>query len=567
MDTTSTNQRKGKAISPLERFRKLLQIDKQDITQVYIYAFFNGLVNLSLPIGIQAIINLIQGGEITTSWMILVAFVIGGIVLTGILQLLQLRIVENLAQKIFSKASFEFAYRIPAIKHSELNNYYAPELANRFFDTTTIQKGLPKILIDFSLALFQIIVGLFVLSLYHSFFIIFSLVLVALVYVIIAVTGPKGLKTSLQESKYKYKIAFWIEEIARAKISFKLVGNIDYSLSKTNECVENYLDARESHFKVLINQALYLIGFKMVIAAGLLITGSILVFNQEMNIGQFVAAEIIIILIIASVEKLIKSLDSIYDVLTALEKIGYVTDMSLDNDNGGLEVEENATDFPLGFKKISFQYPDSANPTLKDITFDLPAHTSLQISGPPNSGKSTLLYLLAGILEPTEGLIHIRGLPLKSLNKLNLRKNIGFSLDSNEIFQSTILENIKMGRHNVTSEDIKEAIRITKLNSFISSVPMGLNTILDPEGRRTPRNIKNRVLLARAIVNKPKLLVLEDPLDHVAEEEKAEIIKELTDPDKSWAIIVSSVDRLWDKFIPNNLLLHNGELESLKITR
>ena len=128
-------------ISPLERFRKLLQIDKKEIYQVYIYAFFNGLVNLSLPIGIQAIINLIQGGEITTSWIILVAFVIGGVVLAGILQLLQLRIVENIAQKIFSKASFEFAYRIPEIKHSQLHNYYAPELANRFFDTMTIQKG------------------------------------------------------------------------------------------------------------------------------------------------------------------------------------------------------------------------------------------------------------------------------------------------------------------------------------------------------------------------------------------------------------------------------------------
>lgn len=552
-------------ISPFQRFRRLLQIDKQDISQVYIYAFFNGLVNLSLPIGIQAIINLIQGGEITTSWMILVAFVIGGIVLTGILQLLQLRIVENISQKIFSKASFEFAYRIPSIKHSELHNYYAPELANRFFDTTTIQKGLPKILIEFSLALFQIVVGLFVLSLYHSFFIIFSLVLVALIYIIIAVTGPKGLKTSLAESKFKYKIAFWLEEIARAKISFKLVGNTDFNLEKSNYHVNNYLDARESHFKVLINQSLYLIAFKMIIAAGLLITGSILVFNQEMNIGQFVAAEIIIILIIASVEKLIKSLDSIYDVLTALEKIGYVTDMSLDDDEEGLKVEDEATEFPIDFNQVSYQYPGSISKTLNNINLSLPAHTSIHIVGPPNSGKSTLLYLLAGILEPTEGLIQYRGLPLKSLNKKQLREFIGFSLSNNEIFQGTILENIQMGRKGVTPNDIKDAIAITKLQQFISSVPLGLKTILDPEGQRIPRNIINRVLLARAIVNKPKLLILEDPLDHVAHDEKAEIIKELTMDDKPWSIIVSSVDQIWDGYIGNKLLLTKGEVDSIKL--
>ncbi len=549
-------------ISPLQRFKKLLQIDKEDITQVYIYAFFNGLVNLSLPIGIQAIINLIQGGEISTSWMILVAFVIGGIVLTGILQLLQLRIVENIAQKIFSKASFEFAYRIPSIKHSELHNYYAPELANRFFDTMTIQKGLPKILIDFSLALFQIVVGLMVLSLYHSFFILFSLILIALIYIIIAITGPKGLKTSLLESKYKYKIAFWLEEIARSKISFKLISDSDLNLSKSNYHVDNYLTARESHFKVLINQSAFLIGFKMIIAAGLLITGSILVFNQEMNIGQFVAAEIIIILIIASVEKLIKSLDSIYDVLTALEKIGYVTDMELDNDHEGLKINDDADSFPIAMDNVSFKYPDSSKNTLDNISIKFPEKQSIFITGPSNSGKSTLLYLLSGILEPISGVIQFRGLPIKSLNKKHLRRFIGFSLSSNEIFQGTILENIVMGRKSVTPEQIMESIKTTRLLDFISSVPLGLKTVLDPEGQRIPTNIKNRILLARAIVNKPPLLFLEDPLDHVPGEEKAKIIASLTANDKPWTIVVTSVDHIWGKYINKKMVLHNGTILS-----
>jgi len=552
-------------IKAIDRFKRLLQVDKKDITQVYIYAFFNGLVNLSLPIGIQAIINLIQGGDITSSWVILVGFVIGGIALTGILQLLQLRIVENIAQKIFSRASFEFAYRIPKIKHSELRNYYAPELANRFFDTMTIQKGLPKILIDFSLALFQIIVGLIVLSMYHSFFVLFSFALIGLVYVIIAITGPKGLKTSITESSFKYKIAFWLEEIARSKISFKLIGNSDLNLAKSNFHVDNYLTARESHFKVLINQSLFLIGFKVIIASGLLITGSILVFKQEMNIGQFVAAEIIIILIIASVEKLIKSLDSIYDVLTALEKIGYVADLKLDNDHKGLKIDENADEFPIVLDDISFQYPDSVRPTLDNIDISIPAHTSLIIDGPSNSGKSTLLYLLAGIMSPTKGIIQYRGLPLKSLDVEHLRTFIGFSLSTNEIFQGTILENIKMGRKDITAEYIKDALAISRLSGFISTVPLGLKTLLDPEGQKIPRNIKNRILLARAIVNKPKLLILEDPLDHVSAYEKDIIIKDLTDTKRPWSIIVSAVDNIWHNHITNSLTLDKGIVKSFKI--
>ncbi len=540
--------------TPFRRFRKLLKVDNKDISQVYIYALFNGLVNLSLPIGIQAIINLIQGGEMTTSWVVLVSFVILGVGITGILQLLQLRIVENIAQKIFSRASFEFAYRIPRIRNQSLYDYYAPELANRFFDTLTIQKGLPKILIDFSLALFQIIVGLFLLSLYHPFFIFFSLILVALIYVILAITGPKGMKTSLKESKFKYKIAFWIEEVARTRLSFKIISNSDLELSESNRHVNNYLEAREGHFKVLVNQFLYLIGFKVLIAAGLLITGSILVFNQQMNIGQFVAAEIIIILIIASVEKLIKSLDSIYDVLTALEKIGYVTDMPLDNDSGFC-FREDVESFSLSASNLSFKYPNATENILDKINFHIPEGRSCLIKGPAGTGKSTLIQLLAGILEPTSGIIKFNDFPLPSLNAYDLKKHIGFSLTNNEIFQGTLIENIRMGRGEISPRDISKAIQLVNLDAYISSIPLGLRTPLDPEGKKIPRSVQNKILLARAIVTEPKLLILEDSLDHVLIEEKEEIIKRLVASDRPWSIIVSAVDPVWSKYITDQVEL------------
>ncbi len=544
-------------LTAFQRFKRLLQRDKKDISQVYIYAFFNGLVNLSLPLGIQAIINLIQGGEITSSWMILVFVVIGGIGLTGYLQLLQLRIVENIAQKIFSRASFEFAYRIPRIKHSAFEDYYAPELTNRFFDTMTIQKGLPKILIDFSLALFQIVVGLIVLSLYHTFFIIFSIILVALIYFIIAITGPRGLRTSIKESSSKYKIAFWLEEIARTKMSFKLISESDYDLSQSNEKVNQYLTDRENHFKILIGQFSYLIGFKVVIAAGLLITGSILVFNQEMNIGQFVAAEIIIILIIASVEKLIKSLDSIYDVLTALEKIGYVLDMPLDQDDG-LEFKDEQVAFSVTADRLYYKFPNDSSNTIDGFDLHVPEGKSVIIDGPSGSGKSTFLQLLSGILHPDRGIIKYKGFPLQSLNMGKLRKHIGFSLSQHDIFQGTVLDNIKMGR-DVSATQITTAIRITRLDDFISSIPLGLKTILDPEGRKLPRSVQDKIKLARAIVNEPKLLILEDPLNHISSDEKENIISEVV-RNKPWSIIITTVSPIWSKYISDKVLIEKGRV-------
>jgi len=545
--------------SPIWRFKRLLALEKEDITQVYIYAFFNGIVNLSLPLGIQAIVNLIQGGQATTSWYVLVSLVIVGIGTTGILQLLQLRIVENISQRIFSNASFEFALRIPKIKYEAFRDYYGPDLANRFFDTLTIQKGLPKILIDFSLGIFQVIVGLVVLSLYHPFFIIFSILLLIIVYLIIAATGPKGLRTSLQESTSKYKIAFWLEEIARSKLSFKLASNNKLGLINTDKNVNDYLQAREKHFGVIISQSVYLIIFKVLVAAGLLITGSILVFNEQMNIGQFVAAEIIIILIIASVEKIIKTIESIYDVLTALEKIGFVFDKPMD-EYDGVELKESDDSFSIAVENLSYRYESSAAVSLQNINFEIPVNNSAFICGPSSSGKSTLMQVLSGVLEPTDGIVKYNGFPLRSLDFDKLKGDIGFCLGQGEIFQGTILDNITLRRDKATPDNINRALAITGLSPYLSKMPLGFNTIIDPEGKKVPTNIQKRILLARAIATNPRLLILEDPLDHVTNDEKKILIEALTNPQNRWKVIISSVDKIWKDHIDTVIEIDNGKI-------
>ena len=305
-----------KIMSPWERLVGLLKLEQKAILQVIYYAVFSGFLALTLPLGIQAIINLIQGAQVSTSWIVLIILVTVGVAFVGILQLMQMRIIETIQQRIFTRASFEFTHRFPKIKMDELRNYYPPELANRFFDTLNIQKSLAKILVDIPAAILQIVFSLILLSLYHPFFIAFGFLLLVLIYIVFKFTANKGMETSILESKHKYKVAHWIQEVARTIVSFKLSGKTNLAVSKNDDLVNEYLIARENHFKVLIIQFIQMIGFKIVVTSGLLIIGGLLVLNQEMNIGQFVAAEIIILLIITSVEKLILGLEPFYDTLT-----------------------------------------------------------------------------------------------------------------------------------------------------------------------------------------------------------------------------------------------------------
>jgi ABC-type bacteriocin/lantibiotic exporter with double-glycine peptidase domain len=290
-------------MSPFQRLYNLLQLDKKDVIQIFFYAIFAGLISLSLPLGIQSIINFIQSGRVSVSWIVLIVLVVIGVALVGILSLMQLRITENLQQKIFVRSSFEFAGRLPRIKFEELHDTYPPELANRFFDTMSIQKGSSKLLIDFSAALLQIIFGVLLLSLYHPYFIVFGFMLLILLYYIFKFSYNPGLETSLYESKYKYKVAAWLQEMARNNFSFRNELNYDYALQKNDYLVTDYLKYRENHFNIVKRQFAQLIIFKVIITASLLSIGGYLVLSQEMNIGQFVAAEIIILLVINSVEK------------------------------------------------------------------------------------------------------------------------------------------------------------------------------------------------------------------------------------------------------------------------
>lgn len=530
-------------LTPVQRFWRLLQPDRKEIRNVHVYAVFNGLINLSLPLGIQAIVNLIQGGQVSTAWIVLTSVVVLGVTATGVLQIAQLRITENLQQKIFARSAFEFAFRIPRVKMEAIYKHYAPELMNRFFDTLTVQKGLSKILIDFSSAVLQVVFGLLLLSFYHPFFIIFSLILVLLVIAIFRLTGMRGLATSLKESKYKYKVAHWLEELARTSTTFKLAGKTELPLSRMDEEVGDYLNARESHFKVLVQQYSMMVGFKAIIVAGLLAMGGILVMQQLMNIGQFVAAEIIILLIMTSVEKLVMSMETIYDVITALEKIGQVTDLEIE-ETSGIETICKSEDcgMTISLQDIHFTYPDGDKKILKGISQEIEAGDSLIVTGQNGSGKSTLLQIIAGLYDVTDGQVIYNGLPKGNLDLTTLRSSIGDCLTQEQLFDGTVLDNITMGREGATFENVKWAIENLHLQEAINSLPNGYDTLIDPQGKKLPKSTVQKLLLARSIADKPKLLLLEDALEHLDEAERNHIVDFLLNKENDWTVVAVSAD-------------------------
>ena len=547
------------SLSSTKRLLNLLKLDRRDISQVFFYAIFSGLVSLSLPLGIQAIINFIQSGRISVSWFVLVFVVIIGVALVGVLSLMQLRITENLQQKLFVRSSFEFGYRLPKIEFEELYNKYPPELANRFFDTISIQKGVSKLLIDFSTALLQITFGIILLSLYHPFFIFFGIFLFTLLYLIFKLSYNSGLSTSLKESKYKYKIVSWLQEIARNNFSFRKYSNFDFALTKNDTLVSEYLKHRENHFGIIKRQYIQLICFKVIITAGLLLIGGYLVLNQQMNIGQFVAAEIIILLVINSVEKIIVGLETLYDVLTSVEKIGQITDLKIEKTN--IDAENFCyTNIALEAENLCYKFPDSNNNVLEKINLKILPSEKILLKGNNGSGKTTLIRILSGLMRPTSGSLFINDDTYRKINLDQYRSQIGTITIGETPFQGTILENITFNNPNISQEDLKWAIDSVQLGDFIKTLPYGLDTKIYPEGKQMSSSNAQKILLARIIITKPKMLFLEEPFDKMDEIAANQLIDFITSKENKWSLLISSKNPYWEKKCDRIITMTEGKI-------
>lgn len=496
--------------NPVSRILKLVSLEKKEIYQIYFYAIIYGIIMLVIPVGIQALISFAQTATISTSVVLLVIFIVLSVFVSGVLQVNQLRIIEKIQQKIFVRYGFSFAQKIPQLNLSATNDYYLPELVNRFFDTLTLQKEIAKLLLDFPLAIVQIFFGLILLSFYHPVFIAFGLILVLVVYGILYFSGKRGLITSIEESTYKYKVVAWLQEMARIIRSVKFAKSAHFTLQKADASITGYLQFRTEHFKVLLFQYKTLVGFKVLVTASMLSVGTFLLINQQLTVGQFIAAEIVILTILNSVEKLIIDLDSVYDVLTAVDKIEQLTDKDSEKQGTVLYTQQNHVGLTITIQNLSFGYTGTDN-VVRDISLEALPGEKVCISGNDGSGKSTLLRLLTGMYDDFTGNILFDHIPLKNYNLHQLRQNMGVMISQQDIFEGTLMDNITMGLENPDMDELVYLCKKTGLSDFLNTLKNGFDTPLNTSGRKLSATVVRKILLVRALINKPALLLLEEP--------------------------------------------------------
>jgi ABC-type bacteriocin/lantibiotic exporter with double-glycine peptidase domain len=363
------------------------------------------------------------------------------------------------------------------------------------------------------------------------------------------------------ESKYKYAVAHWLEEIARSMYDFKITTNRFNPLITTDQLASKYIDNRKSHFKVLLTQYSTIIIFETILTGTLLTLGAYLVIENQINIGQFVAAEIIVILVITSVEKLILTMESVYDVLTAIQKMGEIMDLPLEREDGALlYFPPNQKGLSLEGRNLSFSYEPDNSPSLYSIHFKIEPGEKICLAGNANAGKTTLLHILSNLYTDIKGQLLFNDMPVGSLNINGIRSKVGHFLADENIQDGSILDNICMGNKDFDLDKITPLANAVGLTEIIQSLPQGYLTHLVSEGRNISKSTKSKILLVRSLLFNPELWLAEGDFMFLNRRERQKVFDFILDYLRDKTVVISTNDLTLAKKCDRIILMKSGTI-------
>jgi ABC-type bacteriocin/lantibiotic exporter with double-glycine peptidase domain len=533
---TIVRSQPDRRLTPTERLRGLLQAERRSLWVAVVYSLVIGLLTLVLPVAVQSLVNTIAFGAVLQPLVVLTLFVLIASGFSALMNVFRAAVVDIIQRSIFARVATDVTWRLLRVRAEAFDRYHGPEIVNRFFDTVTVQKAASTLLIDGLTIVMQTGIGMVLLALYHPLLLVFDVLLVASMLVIVLVLGRGAVATSIKESKAKYALEAWLEQLATHVITFKSSGGTAYAEQRSQRLLDDYLAYREKHFSILIRQIAGSFVLQAVAGAALLGVGGFLVINRQLTLGQLVASELIVTLMMSAFTKFGKQLEVYYDLCAAIDKLGDLIDLPLEP-SGGEARPLTRQPMTLRLQDVRVSYPDASRPSLAVGDWHIPAGARIGVMGPNGGGKSTLADVLFGLREPASGTVQMDGVDLRELSLALLRQDLVL-VRGVELFPGTIIDNVRLGRASVSHADVMQVLEAVGLLDELLALPDGLETTLLPHGRPLSHRQACRLMFARALAGRPRLVVVDGTLDRIDRaDEQRRLADLLFSPESPWTLI------------------------------
>jgi ABC-type bacteriocin/lantibiotic exporter with double-glycine peptidase domain len=531
----------------------LLRLERRVLALVVSYSLAIGLFSLIVPLTVQELTNTFAFAIQPVTIVTLAGIMIAALLFVGAFRSLQYYAVEVLERRLFARVAIGMSQQIP---HLQVLGF-RPRYANHFMETVFMQRALSVLLVDLINVVVGGAVGMTILVFYHPYFLLYNALLLG-GFSVVFLLSHGGLRATIDMSHAKYDTLHWIQEISYNLLHFKATDSRAILIQRTDELVGKYIERRQTRFGILIRQYLGSVGWQAVAHGGLIATAAWLLSIGQLTLGQLVAAEVVVSGLLASFDEVVKRMGHIFYFMTGLKELDFVFSLPKDQASSSLSVplpDPTVHGIRLTCKDLSVQHPD-VPAIFQQFNVEVTPGEKVGIYASSTAAKTALARVLAGLEAPTAGLIRYNGVDLRHIGMTAINRCRGFMIDSQlTLFEGTIEDNIVLGRSYVPYSDVRWALRFAELEEDVDALPQGLKTHIRAPGKILAPTHIMRILLARAVLARPQILVFDGILQNLQPVLRETLLRRLCSKDEPWSVIFVSNDPNLTPHVDRRLIL------------